>query len=248
MHDRSGLRTLVVGGSRGLGRGVAIAFHEAGADVVVVARSAEPLAALAAAHPGIGTEIADATDDGSATRLIDRCRPNVLILAAGATPVMAQLQNLGWDAFSTNWHSDVKIAFTWLRAALSAPLPPGSRIVVFGSGAALDGSPLSGGYAGAKATQRFLAEYGQQWSDRDGLRITVTTVMPRMTPHGDVGRAGIRAYARLRGQSEEEFVENSGALLTRQIAGSAVVDLVRTDSSALARAYLLTAGGCAPVG
>jgi 3-oxoacyl-[acyl-carrier protein] reductase len=40
-----------------------------------------------------------------------------------------------------------------------ARLRPGSRVVVFSSGAALGGSPLSGGYAGAKATQRFIAAY-----------------------------------------------------------------------------------------
>jgi len=47
-------------------------------------------------------------------------------------------------------------AFTWLREALLKPLPPGSRVVVVSSGAAINGSPASGGYAGSKATQRFI--------------------------------------------------------------------------------------------
>jgi NAD(P)-dependent dehydrogenase (short-subunit alcohol dehydrogenase family) len=83
--------------------------------------------------------------------------------------------------FSVNWKTDVKIAFTWLREALLKPLPPGSRVVVVSSGAAINGSPASGGYAGAKATQRFIAAYAQEESRRAGLDITVTTVMPRMT-------------------------------------------------------------------
>ena len=83
--------------------------------------------------------------------------PEVLVLVAGANPVMRPLQHQTWETFSVNWHTDVKIAFTWLREALLKPLPPGSRVVVVSSGAAINGSPASGGYAGAKATQRFLA-------------------------------------------------------------------------------------------
>lgn len=113
-----------------------------------------------------------------------------------------------------NWHSDVKIAFTWLREALLKPLPPGSRVVVVSSGAAINGSPASGGYAGSKATQRFIAAYTQDESRRAGLDITLTTIMPRMTPHGDVGRRGFRAYAARSGRTEEEFLQASGDLLT----------------------------------
>jgi hypothetical protein len=70
----------------------------------------------------------------------------VLILVAGANPVMGPLQDQTWETFSVNWQTDVKIAFTWLRAALLQPLPPGSRVVVVvSSGAAIIGSPASGG-------------------------------------------------------------------------------------------------------
>jgi hypothetical protein len=49
--------------------------------------------------------------------------------------------------------------FHWTREALLVPLDPGSVVVAFSSGAALQGSPLSGGYAGAKATIRFVSAY-----------------------------------------------------------------------------------------
>lgn len=247
MNAMTGTNVMVVGASRGLGRGIAVAFHRAGADVVAVARDSALLSELAAAHPGVRVEAADAAADGTAGRLIDRYRPQVLILVAGATPVMRDVRDHTWATFSTNWHADVKIAFDWLRAALDAPLAPSSRVVVISSGAALNGSPLSGGYAGAKATTRFLAQYAQQLSDRDGLKVTVTTVMPRMTPHGEVGRAGIRAYARSSGRSDDEFTADLGALITPDIAGSAVVDLVRSNPDAIAPAYLLTGSGCTPV-
>jgi len=137
-------KTIVVGASRGLGRGIARAFAEAGAAVVAVARTGPALAELATTSPNIHTEVADATDPTVAQGLLDQYRPQVLILVAGATPVMAPLQHQTWETFSVNWQVDVKIAFTWLREALLQPLPPGSRVVVVSSGAAINGSPANG--------------------------------------------------------------------------------------------------------
>jgi 3-oxoacyl-[acyl-carrier protein] reductase len=115
--------------------------------------------------------------------------------------------------------------------------------VVVSSGAAIGGSPASGGYAGSKATQRFIAEYAQDESRRAGLDITVTTVLPKMTPSGEVGRRGIRAYAARSGQTEEAYLKQLGDALTPETAGSALVDLVRANPATTAPAYLLTAAG-----
>ena len=243
MSDLSDRTTVVVGASRGLGRGIARAFAEAGAAVVAVARSGPALAELAATGGSIRTEVADASDATVAWSLVDRYEPEVLILVAGANPVMRPLHHQTWETFSVNWYTDVKIAFIWLREALLKPLPAGSRVVVVSSGAAINGSPASGGYAGAKATQRFLADYAQEESRRAGLDITVTAVMPRMTPFGDVGRRGVRAYAARSGQTEEAYLQQLGDPLTPEIAGSALVDLLRADPATTAPGYLLTGAG-----
>lgn len=243
MSDLSGRTTVVVGASRGLGRGIARAFAEAGAPVVAVARTGPALAELAATVENVRTQVADAADAKVAWSLLDQYDPEVLVLVAGANPVMRPLQHQTWETFSVNWHSDVKIAFTWLREALLQPLSPGSRVVVVSSGAAINGSPASGGYAGSKATQRFIAAYAQDESRRAGLGITVTAVMPRMTPFGDVGRRGVRAYAARGGQTEEAYLEQLGDVLTPEIAGSAVVDLVRADPATTVPEYVLTAAG-----
>src|SRR3954467_11778174 len=174
MSDLSGKTTVVVGASRGLGRGIAGAFAEAGAPVLALARTGSALAELAATSANIRTEVADAADATVAWSLLDRYEPEVLILGAGANPVMRPLQHQTWETFSANWNADVKIAFTWLREALLKPLPPGGRVAVVGGGAAISGSPASGGYAGAKATQRFLAGYAQEEAQRAGLDFTVT--------------------------------------------------------------------------
>jgi len=243
MSDFSDRTTVVVGASRGLGRGVALAFDAAGAPVVAIARSAAALDELAADGANIRTETADATDAAVAWDVVDRYRPQILVLVAGANPVMRPLHHQTWETFSGNWHTDVKIAFTWLREALLQPLPPGSRVVVVSSGAAINGSPASGGYAGAKATQRFIAGYANEEAQRSGLDITVTAVMPRMTPFGEVGRRGIRGYSARSGQSEEAYTAQLGQVLTPELAGSALVDLMREDPATTAPGYLLTGAG-----
>jgi NAD(P)-dependent dehydrogenase (short-subunit alcohol dehydrogenase family) len=243
MAELTDRTTIVVGASRGLGKGIATAFAEAGAPVVAVARSSAALAAMADGAGAIEAEVADAADATVAGSLLDRHEPHTLILVAGATPLMRPLEHQTWETFSVNWHTDVRIAFHWLREALLKPLRPGSRVVVISSGAAVAGSPLSGGYAGAKATQRFITGYAQGEAERAGLGITFSAVLPRITPLTDLGRPAVRAYAARSGQSEEAFVGQMGEPLTPEIAGSALVELVRADVTTVAPAYLLTGAG-----
>jgi hypothetical protein len=105
------------------------------------------------------------------------------------------------------------------------------------------GPPLSGGYAGAKATQRFMAGYAQTESLRSGLQISFATVLPSITPLTGVGRPAVRAYAKRNGVSEEQYMEQMGEPLTPQVAGEAIVDLVRKDQATLAAGYFLTGVG-----
>ncbi|MGI8413158.1 MAG: SDR family oxidoreductase [Solirubrobacteraceae bacterium] len=235
--------TIVVGASRGLGYGIAKAFAQADAPVIAVSRSAAPIDELTDGAGTIKPEIADAADATVAGSLIDRYDPENLILVAGASPLMRPLQHQTWETFSTNWHTDVRIAFHWLREALLKPLRPGSRVVVISSGGAIAGSPLSGGYAGAKATQRFIASYAQEESQRAGLDISFATVLPRITPATTLGRAAAQAYAERSGQSEEAFIQQMGTPLSPEVAGTALVELVQAEAPTIAPAFLLTGDG-----
>ncbi|MFF1875277.1 SDR family oxidoreductase [Kitasatospora herbaricolor] len=248
MSDLSGRTTIVVGASRGLGHGIAAAFAEAGAPVVAVSRTAGEFAAPANGEGGIRVELADAGDASVAGRLLDLHEPANVILVAGANPHMRPLQHHTWESFSANWESDVRITFHWLREILLTPLRPGARVVVVSSGAALAGSPLSGGYAGAKATQRFITGYAQDEAQRAGLDITFSTVLPRMTPVTELGRSAARAYAARNGQSQEEYLQQMGPVLTPEIAGNAMVDLVRSQATEVAPGYLLTGAGLKKLG
>ncbi|GAA1821537.1 SDR family oxidoreductase [Luedemannella flava] len=226
------MTALVVGASRGLGRGIADALSEARADVVTVSRTS-----------GAATEVADAADETTAALLLERHKPDAVVVVAGARPAMLPLQDQTWESFSINWHADVRIAFHWLRAALRQPMRPGSRMVVLSSGAALAGSPLSGGYAGAKATQRFMTAYAREEAERAGLGITFTAVLPKLTPLTDLGRPAVRAYAARARQTEAQYLQHLGDPLTPEGAGKALMELLSMDATNVAPAYLLTAAG-----
>jgi 3-oxoacyl-[acyl-carrier protein] reductase len=240
MSDLSNKSTIVVGASRGLGRGITTALAAAGAPVVAVSRTATMFP-----EPAIQIEVADASDATLPARLLDRYEPEAVILVAGATQHMRPLQEQTWETFSVNWETDVRITFHWLREALLKPLRPGSRVVVFSSGAGLNpnGSPLSGGYAGAKATQRLITGYAQDEARRAGLDITFTAVYPYFAPETGVGRPAVQAYAARAGVSLEEFLEQQGSLVTPEIAGAAMVELVQADAATVAPGYRLSGAG-----
>ena len=245
--DLSGTTAIVTGASRGFGRGIAVALHAAGANVVGVARDRAPLDELRAELGDAFTPVAaDAADPVAAGHLIDTYQPRVLVLNAGVSPLSRPLHEHTWETFSRPWDVDVRHAFHWTREALLRPLPPGSAGVALSSGAALQGSPLSGGYAGAKATIRFLTAYAADESERAGLGIRFTAVLPQLTPATGLGAAAVAAYAARAGMDTEAYLKDRGPALTPGQAGAAITALIG-DPGHDQRAYLLTAAGLRPL-
>jgi NAD(P)-dependent dehydrogenase (short-subunit alcohol dehydrogenase family) len=217
---------IVTGGSRGLGRGIVEALSGKGARVIALARDAKALAAVAEQTPGVEPVAGDAADEATAERLLRAHSPDVLVLCAGASPVLGSFYEQTWEEFSSNWHVDTKSAFVWLRQALRLPMKPGSHIIVVGSGASVKGSPVSGGYAGAKRTQWFLADYAATEIERSGLGLRIHCLLPNLNPSTELGRAGIAAYAQRAGVTPEEFAKRFGAPLTPEIMGAGVSELL----------------------
>ena len=104
--ELSDTTTMVVGASRGLGRGIATAFAEAGAPVIAVARTAAPAVDLAGGG-GIQQEVADAADARVAASLLDHYEPETVVLVAGASPLIRPLQHQTWEGFSVNCNEGV---------------------------------------------------------------------------------------------------------------------------------------------
>ena len=186
--------------------------------------------------------IADAADPSVAGQLIDAYQPTTVVLNAGATPLARPIQHHTWGTFSTNWQVDVQQVFNWTREALLAPLDPASTVIAFSSGAALRGSPLSGGYAGAKATIRFISSYAAAESDRAGLGIRFVSVLPQLTPGTELGAVGVAGYARREGLDAAAFVERLGPVVTADRVGELIVE-VAGDATFAPGAYLVNAAG-----
>jgi len=214
---------VVTGGSRGLGLGLVEALVAHGAKVTVVARGAN---ALKSVHDrlGVATIPADVTDESAAHRILAEIRPDILVLNAGTPPPMGRLDQLSWTDFTAPWETDVKGGLYWIQAALNLPLAPGARVLVGSSGAAVDGSPLSGGYAGAKRMLWLMAKYANKVAEQKGLRIRFQTIIPRQMVGGTgTGDAGSRAYARANGIEVETFLAGFGAPMPPRDFGEKVV-------------------------
>lgn len=243
----AGTTAIVTGAGRGFGRAIAAALAAAGVRVVGVARTRSQLEEVRTQLGDAFTPVvADAADPATAERLIDEYRPRTVVLCAGATPPMMPLQEQTWETFSENWNSDVAQAFHWVRQTLLRPLAPGSSVIVMSSGAALNGSPLSGGYAGAKATVRFITSYAGIEAQRAGLGIGFTAVLPRLTPATALGAAAVAAYADRQGVDVDSFVQASGPALTAEQVGKSVLEIATGDATGQ-DAYLLTAAGLSPL-
>jgi NAD(P)-dependent dehydrogenase (short-subunit alcohol dehydrogenase family) len=233
----NGKTAIVIGGSRGLGQGVAHALAENGARVTSISRGAAALKD----ERGIGHRVGDVVDEALAKSLIAELKPDIVVVSAGAIPKMMPINSIDWNDFSKAWHVDVKGALGWIQAALAAPMAPGSRVLFLSSGAAINGSPLSGGYAGAKRMVWLMADYAQKWADRQKLDITFQTIIPhQMFGDTGIGDAGAAAYSTDQVISKEVFLGRFGKALLPLEFGRHVVNILENDDFLPKRAFTIT--------
>lgn len=195
--DLAGRLALVTGASRGIGRAVAKGLANAGAHVVLVARTQGALEEL-------DDEIADA--GGKATLLpldlrkgerIDQLGPTLyqrwgkLDIFVGAAGVLGPLSPLGHitaDAWDTVM--DINLAANWRLIRTLDPLLQRSdagRVVLVSSGAASGNNAYWGPYAVSKAGLEALARTYAAENARTNVRVNVVNPGPV--------RTGMRAKA-----------------------------------------------------
>ena len=85
-------KALVIGAGSGVGRATAEALSAAGVRV------------LASGHER------DATDPDQVSALVQDADPDLVVVAAGARPRMAAIEDQSWESFSEPWNTDVRIA------------------------------------------------------------------------------------------------------------------------------------------
>src|SRR4030088_862348 len=217
---------VVTGGSRGLGLGLVEALVAHGAKVTVIARDADALESVRA-RVGVATISADVTDETAAHRILAEARPDILVLNAGAKPRMGRFDQVSWADFTVVWETDVKAGLYWLQAALNLPLKPGSRVLVGSSGAAINGSPMSGGYGGAKRMLWFMAKYANGVAEQKHLGIRFQAIVPQQIIGGTgVGDEASSAYARALDIEREAYLARFGAPMSSREFGEKVVSVL----------------------
>jgi NAD(P)-dependent dehydrogenase (short-subunit alcohol dehydrogenase family) len=228
MSDFSHTPVTIVGASRGLGRVLAETFHRLGAQVLVVARGQVDLDNVARNLPGVTVLACDGSAADAPERVFAVQVRRVLILCGGDVPRCRPFHELDWEAFSGSWNNEMRMSFHFQRAALKRPLPTGTTIITITSGAMLQGSPISGGYAGAKRMQAFLTGYAQKEAARAGLDLRFLSLAPaRLMPQTEIGTAAVKGYPAYNGTSEAAFLEAMGPGQTPQQVADALLGLIK---------------------
>ena len=243
MLPLTGKNMVVIGGSRGVGRQIVEAGISNGARVLAVARQEEPLRRLTEDVPGTEVLRLDATAVDAPRTVFGTVQPDILVLCGGAFPPAAPLHKLSWQEFGVNWETDVKIAFHFLKAAPSLPLPAGATVILISSGAALAGSPNSGGYAGAKRTQLFMANYGQKESDRVGLGLQFIALAPRIMPDTELGKHAVEGYSRYLGIPAADFLQGMDAPPASSDVANAIIELATNPEQFKGNVFIVSGNG-----
>ena len=180
---------LVTGGSRGIGRAIALRLAEEGADLAICARNAAAAGEVAAAIEALGRRClvrqADVADAEQAAELVaatiaELGRLDVLVNNAGVTRdnLLMRMKEEDWDEVLA---INLKGAFNCVRAAVRPMLKArGGRIVNITSVVGLLGNAGQANYAASKAGLIGLTKsLARELASRG---ITANAVAPGLVP------------------------------------------------------------------
>ena len=145
-----GKTAFVTGGGSGVGAVIATMLAEAGAQVVICGRRAEPLEAVASTHPNIRGTVCDITDESQISAAIADCAPDIVVANAGASE-SAPLVKTELAAFERMMSVNLTGTFlTFRESAKAMKGKPWGRMIAIASTAGLKGYAYVAPYAAAK--------------------------------------------------------------------------------------------------
>jgi cyclic-di-GMP-binding biofilm dispersal mediator protein len=179
MTDFTARKTLVIGGSRGIGAAIVRRFAKDGADVRFTYAGSHDAAQALAAETGTIAIKSDAADRQAVTDVVAAQGPlDILVVNAGAC-ILGDALTLDPDAIDRMFDINIRAPY---HAAVEAArhMPEGGRIIVIGSVNG-DRMPFAGGAAYA-ATKSALQGMARGLARDFGARgITVNIVQPGPT-------------------------------------------------------------------
>jgi NAD(P)-dependent dehydrogenase (short-subunit alcohol dehydrogenase family) len=203
---------IVTGAGRGLGRQMALALAEAGADVVCAARTAaqidrtksdiETLGRRAIAQP---TDVRDSAQcDALIQRAVDQFgKLDIMLSNAGIGDMRGANAEL-WDVNDDDWHDTLDVnlssAFYCARAAAKvlAAQGHGGTIINLASGTAMRAYPMSFGYGAAKAGVIAITKSMSAMLVRHNIR--VNCIIPGFVMQAPPGNEQAELFAQTRGR------------------------------------------------
>ena len=208
MGTLKGKTALVTGGSRGIGRAIALRLAAAGADVAVCARQVEAAQAVVGELQALGVRAlarpADVSQTAQAGALIEAVlaewgRLDILVNNAGITRdnLLLRMSEEDWDAVMD---TNLKGAFNCCKAAGRFMVRVRSgRIINISSVVGLMGNAGQANYAASKAGLcGFTKSLARELASRN---ITANVVAPGLVPEtGMTGELGDKALEKLMAQ------------------------------------------------
>ena len=178
----AGKVAIVTGGSRGIGRSIAVGLAEHGADVALAARKPEALAEALEAVSATGRRaIAVPTNvrrDEELRALVAETekqlgRVDILVNNAGTNPVYGPVQDIDERAFDTIMNTNVKAVHFLSNYAREAMLRhgEGGAVVNVSSVGGFQASDVIGMYSVSKAALIMLTQVQAKTWGVDGIRV-----------------------------------------------------------------------------